>query len=100
MKTRMPFDTEKERKVIKGLSWRQSFYALFALLIYGSIGTEVMFAGFGFIQTALILFALTPILIPFAILAFYRDKQTNYFYDRYLIFKWNYKKKQAGLWRK
>ncbi|QOK30089.1 PrgI family protein (plasmid) [Cytobacillus oceanisediminis] len=100
MKTRMPFDTETERKVIKGMSWRQSLYVLIGGLIYFSIGSEVLFGGFPFVTTVIILVLLIPITLPFLIFAFYKNKETNYFYDRYLVFKFNYKKKQSGLWRK
>jgi PrgI family protein len=100
VKTRMPFDTEAERKVIKGMSWRQSLYALVGMLIYLSIGSEILFAGMSFVTTVVILALLLPITIPFVVFAFYRDKQTHYFYDYYLFFKTNHKKKQAGIWRK
>lgn len=100
MKTRMPFDTETERKFIKSLSVRQSLYVLIGGLIYFSIASELLFAGFPFIPTILLLVAVTPILIPFVVLAFYKNKETNLFYDRYIIFKTNHKKKQSGIWRK
>lgn len=96
----MPFDTETERKVIKSMSWRQSLYVLVGGLIYMSIGSEVLFAGFSFITTVLLLAFLTPITIPFLVFAFYKNKDTSLFYDRYLLFKFNHKKKQVGLWRK
>lgn len=100
LKTRMPFDTETERKPIKGMSWRQSLYVLVGGLIYFSIASEVLFGGFSFVLTVLILAFLTPITVPFIVLAFYKNKETEYFYDRYLLFKINHKKKQIGIWRK
>ncbi|RTR28133.1 PrgI family protein [Robertmurraya yapensis] len=100
MKTRMPFDTETERKVIKFMSWRQSLYALVGGLLYLSIGSEILFAGMPFITTIVVLALLIPITIPFVIFGFYQDKETNLFYDHYLWFRFNHKKKQAGIWRK
>jgi hypothetical protein len=100
MKTRMPFDTETERKVIKGMSWRQSLYVLVGGLIYLSIASELLFAGFSFVTTVILMASLTPITIPFLIFAFYRNKATHYFFDHYLFFKINHKKKQSGIWRK
>lgn len=96
----MPFDTETERKVIKSMSWRQSLYVLVGGLIYMTIGSEILFSGLPFVTTVLILAALTPITVPFLVFSFYKNKETNHFYDRYLFFKINHKKKQSGLWRK
>lgn len=96
----MPFDTETERKVIKGMSWRQSLYVLIGGLIYLSIGSEVLFGGMPFVTTVILLALLSPITAPFLIFAFYRNRETHYFFDRFLIFKINHKKKQAGIWRK
>lgn len=100
MKTKMPFDTETERKVVKFMSWRQSLYVLIGGLIYFTIASDILFAGFNFIVTIIILALLTPITAPFLILAFYKNKETHYFFDRYLLFKINHSKKQAGIWRK
>lgn len=100
MKTRMPFDTEKERKVIKFMSWRQSLYVLVGGLIYLSIGSEVLFAGYPLVTTVVILAFLTPLTIPFLVFAFYQNRETGYFFDHYLLFRLNHKKKQAGIWRK
>lgn len=96
----MPFDTETERKVIKFMSWRQALYMTIGGLLFLSIASEILFAGQSFVTTVLLIVAITPITVPFLVLAFYKNKETDYYYDRYLLFVLNFKKKQSGIWRK
>lgn len=100
MRTKMPFNTEAERKSIRGFSWRQAIYILFAGLIYLSIVSEILFSGrfsfiVGFILSALVL----PITLPFFLLAFLKNRQSGYFYDRHIYFLLKFKKSQTGIWR-
>ncbi|MFD2216592.1 MULTISPECIES: PrgI family protein [Bacillaceae] len=100
MRTRMPFNTEAERKSIRGVSWRQATYILFAALVYLSIASEILFSGrFTFI-VGFVLCALTlPITAPFLILAFLKNGKSGYYYDQHLIFLSKFKKSQTGIWR-
>ncbi len=101
MQTRMPFDTEKERKFIKRLSPRQAIYSLFATLIYVSIAFEIAFSGGRhFMVTIILLLLCLPLVSPLLILAFLTHKDTGYFYDKHLWFLYKNKKTQIGIWRK
>lgn len=101
MHTKMPFNTEAERKTIRQFSWRQAIYLLFAGLIYLSIVSEVVLSGsFSFIVATLLTVFVFPVTLPFLLLAFLKHPQTGYYLDRHLIFVWKFKSSQVTIWRK
>ncbi|MYL35497.1 hypothetical protein GLW08_20555 [Pontibacillus yanchengensis] len=101
MRTKMPFDTEKERKVIKGMSWRQGIYALVAGVIYITITSEIVFSGkFPFMMGFILCLLVLPIIAPLIVFAFLKNKDSGYFLDRHILYVLKHRKAQSGVWRK
>lgn len=102
MRTRIPFDTEKERKPVKAydwsFSWRQSAYIGIGLLAYAQCCQWAFIGAIG-MMNLLTFLLLSPVLIIPVLCALVKNSKTGLFLDRHF---WNYLNhhKQTGIWRK
>ncbi|RJG21325.1 PrgI family mobile element protein [Paenibacillus thiaminolyticus] len=103
MRTLMPFDTEKERKPVKvyewSVSWRQATYLGGGSLLFLQVCQWVYTDSVNFLINILFWVMCIPILIPFFVFALMKNSKTGHFYDRYLFYKIQHKRKQSGVWR-
>ncbi len=100
MKARMPFDTEKERKPVKNLSYRQVAYMAVSLVLYIQLIQFIYTDSMGLFGLVILIFVLLPVNAPFLYFALVRNSQTGYFMDRHLFYYFRHKSTQVGVWRK
>ncbi|MEF3313836.1 PrgI family protein [Paenibacillus sp. GYB004] len=100
MKAIMPFDTEKERKTVKNLSYRQVAYIAVAGIIYIQLVQSLYSDSLGFFGMIILIFVLLPIWAPFLYFALVKNPQTGYYMDRHLFYYFRHNSTQAGVWRK
>jgi hypothetical protein len=104
MRTRLPFDTEKERKPLKAwnfsISWRQLAYIVTSVVIVSETMQYTMNGDYPLVLNAILFFMNCLGLLPAAILGFKKHSQTDYFLDRHLLIYFRHKRRESGLWRR
>lgn len=104
MKTKMPFDTEMERKPLKvwefAFSWRQCAYLAVSLVVFIQyLQYVVIMPGFSFVISLVLFFLGLLLFSPAFIFGFIRNGSTGLYIDKYLLYYLRHKKNETGIWR-